>query len=116
MDLHSKISFYITTVVFRELCYVSHWHGEIEPKYTTYEKFSEEFIKVFEVKEEFKANYRYLFNEDDEDEEEEVENDVNSIKELLLDFYPILRTTANGAMSNPCDDILNEILIPYFRK
>ena len=55
-------------------------------------------------------------DEDDEDEEEEVENDVNSIKELLLDFYPILRTTANGAMSNPCDDILNEILIPYFRK
>lgn len=111
MELHSKITYYITNLSFKELIYVEHWHGKVESKFSSYEEFESEFKKCFNL-DYMWEHYPIWMGEQSDLEAYEEERD--EIIELIKSFYPILRTVASGCSEDPTEEILDTIIESYF--
>lgn len=119
MDLHCRISFHITNMCFKELIYVEHWHGKVEPNFSNYSEFLKKFDEVFGEREIIREEYPYLFSEEDDEDDEfvdERDEERERLSDSLCYFYPILKTVASGAMENPVYDIIDNIVIPFARE
>ncbi len=118
MDLHCRITYFITNKCFKELTYVEHWHGEVESDYSSFKKFKKNFEKEFGDRELVRDGYATLFiDENDEEYEDISEDDMRDLGYRLRDFYPILKCVAHGSMGeDPVETIIKTIVIPWAKE
>lgn len=113
MELHSRITYYITNICFKELTYVEHWHGKVESTFPNYDEFKNEFISNFNTST-LLESFPHLFADDDDEFEQEKEEERERLNNLLGKFYHILLTVSSGMMDEtPSDYIINNFIIPY---
>lgn len=119
MELHSEITYHLTTFDFKYLTYVEHWHGKVEPTYKTYAEFKEEIENKLN-KESLRERFQYLVDEAYENAEFEgfgelYDDNREELSNLLKEFYPILKCEPSGAFETSIDDIIDNIVIPYIQ-
>lgn len=116
MDLHSEISYELTSFDFKYLTCVG---GEEESSYKNYEEFREE-IEYKLGKGYLRYNFKYLLSDDHEAYQNVNKDELIELQEqnrldlsnLLKDFYPILRCDGGNESTSA---IIEELVIPYMR-
>ena len=115
MDLHSQITYYITT----KMCDMFTNVSTQKETYKNYDDFKSAFLEYFN-KDNFRENVMPVYFSDIDDPYDDLidlrTKELTDVYTRLIEFYPILNCVEDDLyFDDYLEEILYDIIIPYFK-